>query len=109
MVGVSAEDVFTVRGVDIEDEGNGGTVGPDLTEEGTRGRGVQWQIEHLMDPDSKTPGSSMPAFTDFTDEQYNQLAAFLEESGTDETAGGSGGSGGGGSDDGGTGGTGGGG
>ena len=26
MVGVSAEDVFTVRGVDIEDEGNGGTV-----------------------------------------------------------------------------------
>jgi menaquinol-cytochrome c reductase cytochrome b/c subunit len=93
-------------------QGNGGTVGPDLTEEGTRGRGEQWQIDHLKDPDSKTPGSSMPAFTDFTDEQYNQLAAFLEEAGTDEESGGggSGGSGSGGSDDsGGTGGTGGGG
>jgi ubiquinol-cytochrome c reductase cytochrome b subunit/menaquinol-cytochrome c reductase cytochrome b/c subunit len=63
-------------------EGTGGTVGPELTQEGTRGRGKQWQIEHLMDPQSKTPGSSMPAFTDFTDQQYDLLATFLEESGT---------------------------
>jgi menaquinol-cytochrome c reductase cytochrome b/c subunit len=63
-------------------EGTGGTVGPELTDEGQRGRGKEWQIEHLKDPDSKTPGSSMPAFTDFTDEQYDQLATFLEESGT---------------------------
>jgi cytochrome c1 len=35
-----------------------------------------------MDPDSKTPGSTMPPFTDFTDEQYDQLATFLEEAGT---------------------------
>ena len=69
-------------------EGTGGTVGPDLTEEGTRGRGKQWQIEHLMDPDSKTPGSSMPAFTDFNDQQYDQLATFLEESGTNNGGGG---------------------
>jgi menaquinol-cytochrome c reductase cytochrome b/c subunit len=63
-------------------EGTGGTVGPNLTEEGTRGRGKEWQIEHLMDPQSKTPGSTMPAFTDFTDEQYDVLATFLEEAGT---------------------------
>jgi quinol---cytochrome c reductase cytochrome c subunit, bacillus type len=63
-------------------EGTGGTVGPDLTEEGTRGRGKEWQIAHLKDPDSRTPGSSMPAFTDFTDQQYDQLATFLEEAGT---------------------------
>ena len=63
-------------------EGTGGTVGPELTNEGTKGRGKEWQIEHLMDPSSKTPGSSMPAFTDFTDQQYDQLATFLEESGT---------------------------
>jgi menaquinol-cytochrome c reductase cytochrome b/c subunit len=63
-------------------EGTGGTVGPELTEEGTKGRGKQWQIEHLMNPDSKTPGSSMPPFTDFTDQQYDQLATFLEEAGT---------------------------
>jgi menaquinol-cytochrome c reductase cytochrome b/c subunit len=68
-------------------EGTGGTVGPELTEEGTRGRGKQWQIDHLMDPQSKTPGSSMPAFTDFTDEQYDQLATFLEESGTNSGGG----------------------
>ena len=27
-----------------------------------------------------TPGSPMPAFDKFTDEQYQQLATFLEES-----------------------------
>ena len=69
-------------------EGTGGTIGPELTEEGTRGRGKQWQIDHLIDPQSKTPGSSMPAFTDFTDEQYDQLATFLEESGTSSGGGG---------------------
>jgi cytochrome c1 len=45
-----------------------------------------------MDPQSETPGSTMPAFTDFTDVQYQALAAFLEEAGTD--AGGGGGAGG---------------
>jgi mono/diheme cytochrome c family protein len=68
-------------------EGTGGTIGPDLTEEGTRGRGKEWQIEHLMDPDSKTPGSTMPPFTDFTDEQYDALATFLEEAGTNDGGG----------------------
>ena len=68
-------------------EGTGGTIGPDLTEEGTKGRGKQWQIEHLIDPDSKTPGSSMPPFTDFTDEQYDRLATFLEEAGTNDGGG----------------------
>jgi menaquinol-cytochrome c reductase cytochrome b/c subunit len=68
-------------------EGTGGSIGPDLTQEGTRGRGKQWQIEHLMDPDSKTPGSTMPPFTDFTDEQYDQLATFLEEAGTNDGGG----------------------
>jgi menaquinol-cytochrome c reductase cytochrome b/c subunit len=53
---------------------------PDLTEEGTKGRGVQFQIDHLKCPSCTTPGSPMPAFPDFTDEQYQQLAAFLEES-----------------------------
>jgi menaquinol-cytochrome c reductase cytochrome b/c subunit len=68
-------------------EGTGGTIGPDLTEEGVKGRGKQWQIEHLMDPQSKTPGSSMPPFTAFTDQQYDQLATFLEEAGTNSGGG----------------------
>jgi menaquinol-cytochrome c reductase cytochrome b/c subunit len=53
---------------------------PDLSAEGTRGRGKQFQIDHLKCPSCVTPGSPMPAFADFTDEQYDQLATFLEES-----------------------------
>jgi menaquinol-cytochrome c reductase cytochrome b/c subunit len=53
---------------------------PDLTDEGTKGRGIEWQIAHLKCPDCETPGSQMPPFTQFTDEQYQQLAQFLEQS-----------------------------
>lgn len=53
---------------------------PDLTEEGDKGRGIEWQIGHLKNPPEYTPGSQMPPFPDFTDEQYQQLATFLEES-----------------------------
>jgi menaquinol-cytochrome c reductase cytochrome b/c subunit len=53
---------------------------PDLSAEGSKNRGVDWQIAHLMDPPSKTPNSPMPPFKNFTDEQYQQLAAFLEGS-----------------------------
>jgi menaquinol-cytochrome c reductase cytochrome b/c subunit len=53
---------------------------PDLSAEGAKGRGIQFQIEHLKCPSCKNPGSPMPPFTSFTDEQYQQLATFLEES-----------------------------
>ncbi len=56
--------------------------GPDLSNEGAKGRGKQWQIDHLKDPASRTPGSAMPAFPGFTDEQYDQLATLLEGLGT---------------------------
>jgi menaquinol-cytochrome c reductase cytochrome b/c subunit len=53
---------------------------PELTEEGAKGKGKQFQIEHLKCPSCVTPGSPMPAYEDFSDEQYDQLATFLEES-----------------------------
>jgi cytochrome c553 len=53
---------------------------PDLSEEGAKGRGEEFQISHLKCPSCVNPGSPMPPFTNFTDEQYQQLAAFLEES-----------------------------
>lgn len=56
--------------------------GPDLTNEASKNRGIEWQIDHLKDPGSRTPGSSMPAFAGFTDEQYTQIATFLEGLGT---------------------------
>jgi hypothetical protein len=60
--------------------GNSNLGAPELTQEGTRGRGMQWQIEHLKCPSCKTPGSPMPPFPNFTDEQYKSLATFLESS-----------------------------
>ena len=35
---------------------------PDLSAEGSKGRGVEWQVAHLTNPSSKTPGSPMPSF-----------------------------------------------
>jgi menaquinol-cytochrome c reductase cytochrome b/c subunit len=53
---------------------------PDLSAEGAKGRGIQFQIAHLKCPSCVNPGSPMPPFTSFTNEQYQQLATFLEES-----------------------------
>jgi mono/diheme cytochrome c family protein len=53
---------------------------PDLTAEGTRNRGIQWQIDHLRSPSAKTPGSPMPSFAGFSDQQLKELATFLEAS-----------------------------
>lgn len=66
--------------------GGGGAVGPNLNNEGSKGRGVQWQIDHLKNPQSKIPGSSMPAFPGFTEEQYQQLGTVLDGLGTTYTA-----------------------
>jgi menaquinol-cytochrome c reductase cytochrome b/c subunit len=53
---------------------------PDLTAEGTRNRGIQWQIDHLTNPSSKTPGSPMPSFAGLGEENLKNLAIFLEAS-----------------------------
>jgi quinol---cytochrome c reductase cytochrome c subunit, bacillus type len=53
---------------------------PDLSEEGTKGKGLQFQIRHLKDPRSTTPGSAMPSFADLGDENIRKLAIFLEAS-----------------------------
>jgi menaquinol-cytochrome c reductase cytochrome b/c subunit len=53
---------------------------PELTEEGAKGRGVEWQIAHLQNPSSKTPGSPMPSFAALGDENLRKIAIFLEAS-----------------------------
>ncbi len=45
---------------------------PDLSEEGLKGRGVEWQVAHLKNPSSKTPGSPMPSFAALGDENLTQ-------------------------------------
>jgi cytochrome c553 len=61
-------------------EGSSQLGAPDLTEEGLRNRGIQWQIDHLKCPSCETPGSPMPSFEDFGDQILRQLAIFLEAS-----------------------------
>ena len=62
--------------------GAGGTNlgAPDLSAEGAKGRGIEWQVAHLKDPGSKTPGSPMPSFAALGDENLLKIATFLEAS-----------------------------
>ena len=53
---------------------------PDLTEEGTKENGIQWQIDHLRCPSCVTPGSPMPAYDGLGEENLRRLAIFLEAS-----------------------------
>jgi len=53
---------------------------PELTEEGLKGRGIEWQVAHLKNPSSKTPGSAMPSFAALGDENLTKIATFLEAS-----------------------------
>jgi menaquinol-cytochrome c reductase cytochrome b/c subunit len=53
---------------------------PDLTEEGLKGRGIAWQVAHLKNPSSKSPGSPMPSFAALGNENLTKIATFLEAS-----------------------------
>lgn len=53
---------------------------PDLSAEGSKGKGVQFQIDHLKCPSCVNPGSPMPAFQQLGDENLRKLASFLEAS-----------------------------
>jgi mono/diheme cytochrome c family protein len=53
---------------------------PDLSAEGAKNKGVQFQIDHLKCPACVNPGSPMPSFAAFSDEQLKQIATFLEAS-----------------------------
>ena len=59
-------------------DGEGGKVGPDLTQEGDRARTVEWLIGHFKDPPAYSHGSIMPPFKNLTAEQLQALAEFLE-------------------------------
>jgi quinol---cytochrome c reductase cytochrome c subunit, bacillus type len=60
--------------------GKGGSVGPELTQEGKKNRGIQWQIDHLTNPSKVSPGSSMPPFAKLGEENLRKIAIFLEAS-----------------------------
>jgi menaquinol-cytochrome c reductase cytochrome b/c subunit len=53
---------------------------PDLTDEGTKGRGTEWQVRHLECPSCEVPGSPMPPFAQLGQDNLRKLAIFLEAS-----------------------------
>lgn len=65
-----------------------GAVGPDLTNEATHNRGIDWQVKHLNDPTSTTPGSTMPAQSSVYNKsgEIEQIAKFLETLGKPDRA-----------------------
>ena len=62
--------------------GTGGTNlgAPDLSAEGAKGKGVQFQIDHLKCPSCVNPGSPMPSFQALGEDNLHKLAVFLEAS-----------------------------
>src|SRR5919202_480989 len=53
---------------------------PNLTAEGTKGRGIDFQKRHIKCPQCVNPGSQMQPFPNLTDDQLTKLATFLESS-----------------------------
>jgi len=53
---------------------------PDLSAEGAKGRGLQFQINHLKCPSCVNPGSPMPPFASLGEDNLRKLAIFLEAS-----------------------------
>ena len=53
---------------------------PDLSAEGSKGKGQKFQIDHLKCPSCVNPGSPMPSFADLGEANLTKLAIFLESS-----------------------------
>jgi menaquinol-cytochrome c reductase cytochrome b/c subunit len=53
---------------------------PNLTSEGSKNKGVDFQVRHLECPSCVNPGSPMPSFKDLGNDRLQNLAAFLEAS-----------------------------
>ena len=53
---------------------------PDLSAEGSKGKGIQFQIDHLKCPSCVNPGSPMPPFAALGEDNLKALATCLEAS-----------------------------
>jgi ubiquinol-cytochrome c reductase cytochrome b subunit len=57
--------------------GTGGSIGPDLSGEGIKGRSRQWLGDQLRNPKTHNPASIMPSFAALGDKAINQLVEYL--------------------------------
>jgi mono/diheme cytochrome c family protein len=60
--------------------GGGFKGAPDLSAEGRKHRGIQWQSRHLRCPSCVVRGSPMPRFDALGAKRIRQIAIFLEAS-----------------------------
>ena len=60
--------------------GGGFAGAPNLTAEGAKNKGIDFQIRHLKCPACVNPGSPMPSFAGLGDARLKQIATFLEAS-----------------------------
>jgi hypothetical protein len=56
-------------------DGQGGNEGPDLTLRPLKS--LEWHMEHIKDPRSKTPNSEMPPFLHYEPYEYEALAEYI--------------------------------
>ncbi|MGA2331102.1 MAG: cytochrome b N-terminal domain-containing protein [Syntrophales bacterium] len=57
--------------------GTGGSIGPDLSGEGGKGRSREWLGDHLRNPKAHAPATVMPSFAALGDKAINQLVDYL--------------------------------
>ena len=57
--------------------GEGGKVGPELSNEGGRNRSDAWMIGHFKNPAAYVAGSMMPATSNLNDQQLQSLTTYL--------------------------------
>jgi ubiquinol-cytochrome c reductase cytochrome b subunit len=56
----------------------GGNIGPDLSDEGLKGKTAEWLTEQLRDSKSHNPASIMPSFAALENEKIGNLVEFLQ-------------------------------
>ena len=57
--------------------GAGGSIGPDLSGEGLKGRSRPWLADHLRNPKSHDPATVMPSFVALGDKAISQMVDYL--------------------------------
>ncbi len=58
--------------------GKGGNIGPNLSDEGTKGYSDKWLTVQIQNPKVHVPGSIMPSFSSLGDQKINEVAAYLQ-------------------------------
>jgi ubiquinol-cytochrome c reductase cytochrome b subunit len=61
--------------------GQGGHIGPNLSNIGAQGLSNKWLTQQIRDPKSHDPSTEMPAFKSLTDKQVSNLVDFLQSLG----------------------------